>query len=68
MGPTKDIATILILILAVVIVVQNLNSAEFTILFVKVRMPNALLLALFFVAGYLFGGTVHSWLKRVASQ
>lgn len=52
----KQIAALIITILAVIIVVQNLSMATVTILFISISMPVAILCVVMFLLGVLAGG------------
>ena len=55
MKKVKLIAIIVISILAFIIFLQNTESVETRILFMKVSMPRAILLILTFLAGFVAG-------------
>lgn len=51
----KMIATVVLSILALVIILQNVQSVETKLLFIKVSMPQAFLLLLIFLLGFVVG-------------
>jgi len=54
----KQIAALIITILAVIIIAQNLSMATVTILFISISMPVAILCVVMFLLGVLAGGLV----------
>ena len=51
----KMIVTVVVSILALIIILQNVQSVETKLLFIKLSMPQAFLLLLIFVLGFVAG-------------
>lgn len=64
----KMITVILVSALAVIIFIQNTESVETKILFMKVTMSRALLLILTFMIGFVSGAIATSLLLRKSSK
>jgi uncharacterized integral membrane protein len=68
MKKAKLIAIVVISILAFIIFLQNTESVETKILFMKVAMPRAILLILTFLAGFITGTITASMLLRKSGK
>jgi uncharacterized integral membrane protein len=68
MKKVKLIAIIVISVLAFIIFLQNTESVETKILFMKVAMPRAILLILTFLAGLVSGIITTSLLLRKSEK
>jgi uncharacterized integral membrane protein len=68
MKKVKLIAIIVISVLAFIIFLQNTESVETKILFMKVAMPRAILLILTFLAGLVSGIITTSLLLRKSDK
>ena len=68
MKKVKLIVIIVISILAFIIFLQNTESVETKILFMKVAMPRAILLILTFLAGFVAGTIPTSLLLRKSGK
>ena len=55
MKKTKNIITLVISLLILIIVLQNTQSVETELLFMKVTMPRALLLFIILLVGFVVG-------------
>ncbi len=51
----KMIVTIVVSVLALIIILQNVQSVETKLLFITLRMPQAFLLLLIFLLGFVVG-------------
>ncbi len=68
MKKVKVIAIIVISILAFIIFLQNTESVETKILFMKVTMPRAILLILTFLVGFVAGTITTSMILRKSEK
>jgi uncharacterized integral membrane protein len=68
MKKVKLIVIIVISILAFIIFLQNTESVETKILFMKVAMPRAILLILTFLAGFVAGTITTSLVLRKSGK
>ena len=68
MKKVKLIAIIVISILAFIIFLQNTESVETKILFMKVAMPRAILLVSTFIVGFVAGTITTSMLLRKSGK
>ena len=68
MKKIKLIAIVVISIVAFIIFLQNTESVETRILFMKVSMPRAILLILTFLAGFVAGTITTSMLLRKSGK
>ena len=68
MKKVKVIVIIVISILAFIIFLQNTESVETKILFMRVAMPRAILLILTFIVGFVAGTVTTSLLLRKSEK